>query len=124
MRAASAGQARLTAIRAARQLASYPDKRLQELLPYFDEVCLPAGSQVAREGEPCSQFVVVMCGRLRATAQGARCDTLVAGDSVGWKAMWEHSSNDASVVVANDARLLVMSHAQFRAVKAIAEPAA
>jgi hypothetical protein len=38
--------------------------------------------------------------------------------------MWERSANEASVVVADDARLLVMSHAQFRAVKAMAETAA
>lgn len=124
MRTAPAGESRLAALRATPPLASYPDKRLQKLLPYFDEVTLPAGSQVAQEGERCSQFVVVMCGRLETTAHGARSDTLGAGDSVGWKAMWERSSNDASVVVASDARLLVMSHAQFRAVKAMAEPAA
>ncbi|HEV2027582.1 MAG TPA: cyclic nucleotide-binding domain-containing protein [Candidatus Dormibacteraeota bacterium] len=124
MRVASADAARIAALRAARQLASYPDKRLQDLLLYFDEVTLPAGRLVAQEGERCSQFVVVMCGRLQATANGARSHTLVAGDSVGWKAMWERSSNETSVVVADDARLLVMSHAQFRAVKAMAEPAA
>ena len=124
MKAASAGETRFAALRATAQLASYPDKRLEKLLPYFDEVTLPAGSQVAEEGERCSQFVVVMCGRLQATEHGARSHSLVAGDSVGWKAMWERTSNEASVVVAIDAKLLVMSHAQFRAVKAIVEPAA
>jgi CRP-like cAMP-binding protein len=124
MRPPTARETRLAALRASRQLASYPDNQLEKLLPYFDEVNLRAGSQVAQEGAPCSQFVVVVCGRLQVTALGGRSDTLVAGDSVGWKAMWERSSNDASVVVANHARLLVMSHAQFRAVKAIVEPAA
>jgi len=124
MRSVSAGATRLAALRASLQPASYSDKLLEKLLPYFDEVTLPAGSLVAREGALCSQFVVVVCGRLQATANGAQCVTLGAGDSVGWKAMWERSSNDSSVVVANDARLLVMSHAQFRAVKAMLEPAA
>jgi CRP-like cAMP-binding protein len=124
MRAVAADEARIAALRAAPQLASYPERRLQMLLPYFDEVCLPAGSQVAQEGERCSQFVVVMCGRLQATADGMRSHSLITGDSVGWTAMWERSANEASVVVADDARLLVMSHAQFRAVKAMAETAA
>jgi CRP-like cAMP-binding protein len=47
---------------------------------------------------------------------------LTAGDSFGWDAMWEREPNSATVVVEADARLLVMSHAQFRAVKAIADP--
>jgi hypothetical protein len=36
--------------------------------------------------------------------------------------MWERLVNDATVVAESDARLLVMGHAQFRAVKAVAAP--
>jgi hypothetical protein len=32
--------------------------------------------------------------------------------------MWERGPNEATVVVESEARLLVMGHAQFRAVKA------
>lgn len=38
--------------------------------------------------------------------------------------MWERGLNEATVVVEEAAHLLVMSHAQFRAVKSIAEPPA
>jgi len=48
--------------------------------------------------------------------------TLRAGDSLGWDAMWERLPNDATAVVDTEAHLLVMSHAQFRAIKAIADP--
>jgi CRP-like cAMP-binding protein len=112
---------RLDTLRATRELAPYSAK-LQRLLPYFDEVCLPAGSVVARESDQCSEFVVVIGGRLKATGQHTRPRTLTAGDSFGWDAMWEREPNSATVVVEADARLLVMSHAQFRAVKAIADP--
>ncbi|TMB89543.1 MAG: cyclic nucleotide-binding domain-containing protein [Chloroflexi bacterium] len=113
---------RIKALRATRELAAYPDRRLQALLVYFDEVLLPAGIQVAREGKHCSEFVVVIDGRLQATACLSRTRTLGAGDSFGWNAMWKRASNEATVVVSADARLLVMSHSQFRAVKAIADP--
>jgi CRP-like cAMP-binding protein len=112
---------RLETLRATRELAPY-SARLQSLLSYFDEVSLPAGSVVARESDQCTEFVVVMGGRLVAIGSHARPCTLTAGDSFGWAAMWEREPNSATVVVEADARLLVMSHAQFRAVKAIADP--
>ena len=113
---------RLETLRAARELAAYPDEQLERLLPYFDEVSLPAGSVVARRSDQCSEFVVVMRGRLTATEPHARARTLTAGDTLGWQAMWEREPNSATVVVEADARLLVMSHAQFRAIKAVAKP--
>jgi CRP-like cAMP-binding protein len=108
---------RLESLRATREMAPYPERQLERLLPYFDEVTLPAGTLIAREGEPCSEFLVVMRGRLQA---GSRI--LGAGDSFGWEAMWEREANSATVIVEADAQLLVMSHSQFRAVKALAEP--
>jgi len=113
---------RIEALRATPELASYTDRDLQGLLAYFDEVRLPAGTVVAREGERCSEFVVVLNGRLHTKAGCIPTRTLRAGDSLGWEAMWERLPNDATAVVDVDAQLLVMSHAQFRAIKAIAEP--
>jgi CRP-like cAMP-binding protein len=112
---------RLETLRTTRELASYQDRQLRRLLPYFDEVVLPEGTLVAREGDHCAEFVVVMQGRLKATAPCAQSRTLIAGDSLGWDAMWERESNSATVVVDAEARLLVMSHAQFRAVKGVAD---
>jgi CRP-like cAMP-binding protein len=113
---------RIEALRAAPELGSYSDRDLQGLLPYFDEVTLPAGTVVAREGERCSEFVVVLNGRLHTMTGCIPARTLRAGDSLGWEAMWQRLPNDATAVVDADAQLLVMSHAQFRAIKAIAEP--
>ena len=113
---------RIEALRAAAELGSYSDRDLQGLLPYFDEVTLPAGTVVAREGERCSEFVVVLNGRLHTMTGCIPARTLRAGDSLGWEAMWQRLPNDATAVVDTDAQLLVMSHAQFRAIKAIAEP--
>jgi CRP-like cAMP-binding protein len=113
---------RLETLRATREMASYPDRQLEGLLPYFDKVTVPAGTLVAQEGKLCAEFVVVMRGRLRATAPCGGSRTLIAGDTLGWEAMWEREANRATVVVEADAQLLVMSHSQFRAVKAVAEP--
>jgi CRP-like cAMP-binding protein len=111
---------RLSALRATRELASYQARDVQLLLPYFDEVSLPAGSQIAIEGRPCTEFVVVMDGRLKSCTNTSECRVLYPGDSIGWRAMWERGLNEATVVVEERARLLVMSHAQFRALKFLA----
>jgi hypothetical protein len=112
---------RIEALRVTSELATYSDHDLKRLLPYFDEVTVPVGRVVAREGERCSEFVVVLNGRLCATSGSTRARPLVAGDSLGWGAMWERLPNDATVVVDQAAQLLVMSHSQFRAMKAVAE---
>jgi len=113
---------RIDALRAAPELALYSDRDLKTLLPYFDEITVPAGSVVALEGERCSEFVVVLNGRLHTEGSSTHTRTLRAGDSLGWDAMWKRLPNDATAVVDTEAHLLVMSHAQFRAIKAIADP--
>jgi len=111
---------RLAALRANPQLSRWSDRSLRALLSQFDEVAVPAGRLLAVEGRPCAQFLVVLAGALSICSAG--CDRVLrhAGDSVGWLAMWERGLNEASVVVEADARLLVMGHAQFRAMKAVA----
>jgi CRP-like cAMP-binding protein len=107
-------RARFAALRVLPELAPCSDSDIWSLLRYVDEVRLPAGEQVALEGRSCGEFVAVIDGALRA---GTRL--LGPGSSFGWDAMWERSANLATVTVARDARLLVMSHEQFRAVKAL-----
>jgi hypothetical protein len=107
-------RARFAALRAVPELASCSDREIWSLLRYADEVCVPAGEQV-----PSGEFVVLIDGTLRAGTQ-----LLGPGTSYGWDAMWDRSTNRASATVEADARLLVMSHAQFRAVKALVGPAA
>lgn len=102
-------RARFAALRAVPELASCSDREIWSLLRYADEVRVPAGEQV-----PSGEFVVLIDGTLRAGTQ-----LLGPGTSFGWNAMWDRSCNRAGATVEADARLLVMSHAQFRAVKAL-----
>ena len=87
---------------------------LESLLPYFDEVVTRAGDEVAVEGRLCHQFFVVLEGSLETCRGGVRGE-LVAGQGFGWVAMRDRGLNDAGVRAVDDARLLVMSHEQFRA---------
>ena len=114
----ASARARFAALRAVRELASCSDREIWSLTRYADEVRLAAGGKVADEGRPATEFVVVVEGLLRATSHGAS-QLLGPGAGSGWDAMWERSPNRATVTVEGDARLLVMSDGQFRAVKAL-----
>jgi CRP-like cAMP-binding protein len=86
-----------------------------------DEVTVPAGTRIAVRGETSNQFVIVAEGRLRAGSPDYGWHTLLPGETAGWAAMWEMAANDETVIAETEARLLVMGHAQFRAIKAIAQ---
>jgi CRP-like cAMP-binding protein len=116
---------RLDILGSTAELAGCSTRELRSLLQYVDEVTVPAGTQIAVRGETCNQFVVVAAGRLRAGSPEDGWNSLFPGDTVGWAAMWEMTANNATVIAETDSRLLVMGHAQFRAVKAIVKrPAA
>ena len=98
-------------------------ERVLVLRPHFDEVWVGAGEELAREGRLCHQFFVVVEGALE-TRRGDVRGELNAGDGFGWAAMRERGVNDAGVRALTDARLLVMSHEQFRAADATCPDAA
>jgi CRP-like cAMP-binding protein len=120
----SALDARLSVLRSVPELGGCSDSQLRTLLQHVDEVSVQRGCQVAREGRLCGQLVIVAAGRLRAITDDGPRQALKAGDTVGWTAMWERGLNDATVVAETDARLLAVSHAQFRAFQAITTPPA
>lgn len=114
---------RLQILRMTREFQCSSDAELRALVPYFDEVAVPTGTCLAQEGRLSHQFFIVTDGKLETCRQGTR-GKLEPGDSFGWNAMYERGWDDATVTAASSARLLVMGHAQFRAVKAIvSEPA-
>lgn len=108
---------RFAALRAVRELAPCSDSEIRRLLAYTDEVRLSARDAVAQEGRYCSELVVVIEGTLNARRQ-----LIGPGEAIGWRAMWERSTNPVTVTAATDARVLVMSHDQFRAVKGLVGP--
>jgi hypothetical protein len=108
---------RFAALRTVAELEACTDSEIWTLLTHADEVRLFAGDEVAQEGRYCAELVIVM--------EGALCSgphIVGPGKTVGWGEMWERSLNPATVTAETDARLLVMSHDQFRAVKALVGP--
>ena len=110
---------RLGVLRATGELAALGEDALRALLPFFDEVSVRAGDCLAQEGGLCHQFLVVAEGRLQIRERD-RAGVLEPGDTFGWMEMRDRGVNGASVTALSDARILVMSHEQFRALDALA----
>jgi CRP-like cAMP-binding protein len=109
-------------LRLAKEFRGSTDAELRALVPYFDEVAVPAGTRLAQEGRLSRQYFIVTEGKLETCRQGMQ-GKLEPGGSFGFKTMYDHGWDDATVTAASGARLLVMGHAQFRAVKAaVSEP--
>lgn len=108
---------RFAALRSVAELEPCTDSEIWSLLTRADEVRLFAGDGVAQEGRYCTELVVVVEGALCSGSHLVR-----PGETVGWTEMWERSLNPVTVTAETDARLLVMSHDQFRAVKALVGP--
>jgi len=110
---------RLDVLRANGELAALGEDALRALLPFFDEVTVAAGDCLAQEDRLCHEFLVVAEGRLQTRERG-RAGVLEPGDAFGWMEMRDRGVNAQSVTALSDARVLVMSHEQFRALDALA----
>jgi CRP-like cAMP-binding protein len=81
-------------------------------------VSVDAGTTIAVACRPAAEYVVVLEGRLESRdPSGDR--QIEAGESIGWDAMWNRRCSSSTVTTTTRVRLLVMSRAQFRAVRAL-----
>ena len=84
-----------------------------------DEVDVAAGHQLLRQGQPGDTFFVLLEGAAAVDVDGQPRRTLGPGDFFGEISMLDRGRATATVVARTPARLMVMSHAQFRdAIKA------
>jgi CRP-like cAMP-binding protein len=94
-------------------------KELEFIAREGDEVDIPAGKVLTREGRPGDTFYVVLDGEAEVTIGGKRRRVLKAGDFFGEISMLDRGLGTATVTTSTTSRMFVMSHAQFRdAIKA------
>jgi CRP-like cAMP-binding protein len=79
-----------------------------------DEVAVRGGKKLTTQGRPGDSFYVLLDGEALVDVDGKRRRTLKAGDFFGEISMLDRGLASATVTTKTDARLLVMSHAQFR----------
>ena len=105
---------RIEVLRRVEPLASLSNSSLRSLLPFLDEVRVAPGTLIADEGGLCHELVIVAEGRLEACKQGV-ASSIGPGEALGWDEMRDRGRHNATVRAITPARLLVMSHEQFRA---------
>src|SRR2546425_10874478 len=79
-----------------------------------DEVEVPAGRQLVQQGRPADTFYVLLEGEADLEVDGKPRPSLKPGDFFGEISMLDRGPATATVVTRTPARLMVMSHAQFR----------
>jgi len=89
-------------------------KELTFVASRADEVSVPAGRQLTRQGHPSDTFYVLLSGDVDVIVDGKKRSTLKAGDFFGEISMLDRGVGTATVVTKTPVRMMVMSHAQFR----------
>ncbi|HKP17904.1 MAG TPA: MFS transporter [Gaiellaceae bacterium] len=95
--------------------APLPTPSLERLASQLDEVAVPAGGTVIRQGDAGDRFYVVESGRLSVTVDGVPSRELAAGDFFGEIALLRDVPRTATVVAETDARLHALGRDQFLA---------
>lgn len=105
---------KLTALGQVPLFAHCSRKELEFIAREGDEVEMPAGKTLTREGRPGDTFYILIEGEAEVKIGAKTRRVLKAGDFFGEISMVDRGLATATVVTRTDARLFVMSHAQFR----------
>jgi CRP/FNR family transcriptional regulator, cyclic AMP receptor protein len=88
---------------------------LERLGMLSDEIDVPAGKVLMRQGEIGSDMMVIVSGTVAIDRDGERVNTLGAGDFFGEIALVDDGPRTATVTVEEACRLLVITHRDFHA---------
>jgi len=88
---------------------------LERLGQLSDEVDVPAGKELMRQGESGTDMMVLVTGSVAIVRDGARVNTLGAGDFFGEIALVDGGPRTATVTTEEPSRLLVITRRDFRA---------
>ena len=89
--------------------------RLERLGQLADEVDVPAGKVLMRQGDTGSDMMVIVTGSVAVDRDGNRLNTLGAGDFFGEIALVDNGPRTATVTAEEPSRLLVIAHRDFHA---------
>jgi CRP-like cAMP-binding protein len=106
-------QARLSAVPF---FSAVTKKDLAVVAQQTDEVDVPAGEVVAREGEFGDAFYVIEEGTAEVTMGGSRVAELGPGDFFGEMALLDADRRNATVTASSPMKLIVMTRSSFRTV--------
>lgn len=93
-------------------------KELAEVAALADEIDLPPGRAIIREGERGREFFVVLEGSADVTRGGRKIAALSSGDFAGEMALVSNRPRNATVETTTPVRALVVTEQAFRSLMA------
>ncbi len=108
--------AKLEALKRAPLFEGLTKKELTEVARATDELAVPAGTVLCREGSLGSEFFVVVDGTAEVTKDGKVLATRAAGDFFGEIALIATTKRTATVTATTELRCFVLTSRAFRAV--------
>ncbi len=89
-------------------------KELVQLARVSDDLEVPTGKVLCREGEVGQEFFVIIDGKVEITRKGKRVTTRGGGDFFGEIALLEETPRMATVTTKTPVSLFVLTRADFR----------
>jgi len=86
---------------------------LRRIAALADEIDVPEGKVLIRQGEPGSECFVIADGRAKATMRGSGSASLGPGDVVGEMSLLDQKPRSATVTASTDMHLLVLDSRSF-----------
>jgi CRP-like cAMP-binding protein len=100
-------------IKAVPLFAHCSNKELDLLTTVLDEIEMPSGKVLAKQGEPGREFVVLVEGTAEVTKDGRRINLLGSGDFLGEIALISGGPRTATVTTTSDSDLLILTARSF-----------
>jgi CRP/FNR family transcriptional regulator, cyclic AMP receptor protein len=106
-----------TKVQALKRVPLFQDlsrKELTELARVTDDLEVPAGQVLCKEGETGQEFFVIVEGETKVTRRGKRVATRGGSEFVGEIALLEDTPRTATVTATTPLRLFVLTRRDFR----------
>jgi CRP/FNR family cyclic AMP-dependent transcriptional regulator len=93
--------------------AACSKRELARIASLADEIDVPEGRVLTRQGEPGREFFVIVDGKAKVAVRGKRTRTLGSGSAFGELALFDQGPRSATVTALTDMRLLVLDSRNF-----------
>jgi CRP/FNR family transcriptional regulator, cyclic AMP receptor protein len=88
-------------------------RELTRIASLADEIAVPEGRVLIRQGEPGREFFVIVEGKAKVSARGKRARTLGPGAGFGEMSLLDQGPRSATVTAQSDMYLLVLDSRSF-----------